>query len=184
MYGRATPSGPRTAGWFNITTSIATEVALCGSGDVFQTPPESRSLGSASGRRFAFIATAEAVDTTLRVHHALLARVKRVTSRADIDLQLGLGGASRKLVAAGARDRDFVVFRVDAVFHHVLQGLLGCPGQVLGCAKRTRNLACVACAFKQPPSNFRRIGEPRLDERPDRLSRACRFWSLIFNYIK
>src|SRR6188768_4039689 len=76
--------------------------------------------GNASRTSRARIATTEAVDPTLSVHHALLARVERVAGCADVDLKLGLGGAGFELVATSTSHCDRLVFGVNAVFHRIL----------------------------------------------------------------
>src|SRR6478609_5608044 len=113
IYGRATPSGPTTAGWFDIVLSIALRrapVAVwvwaqreCFGGAVWgrgagEKPPGEGSSGGVQSRRpkrcslagscgRARVTTTETVDATLGVHHALLAGVVRVASRTDIDLK-------------------------------------------------------------------------------------------------
>src|SRR5580704_16593350 len=49
-------------------------------------------------------AALEALDATAGVDQLLAARVERVAVRADLDAQLGLGGASLELVSARAAD--------------------------------------------------------------------------------
>src|SRR5207248_10759858 len=59
----------------------------------------------------------EALDAATGVHQLLLARVERVAGRADLDVQLGLGGARLELVAAGAANGREDVLGMDAGLH-------------------------------------------------------------------
>jgi len=73
-------------------------------------------LGGSRGG-VAGVLAAEAIDATLRVHEAMLARVERVAGSTDIDLELVPGRARLELVAAGAAHVNDLVLGVDAVFH-------------------------------------------------------------------
>src|SRR6185369_3197299 len=69
------------------------------------------------GGGVAGVLLAEAIDTALRVHQAMLARVERVAGGTDVDLELGLCGTRFELIAAGAGHVHDLVLGVDAVFH-------------------------------------------------------------------
>jgi hypothetical protein len=78
-----------------------------------------RSARSSSGRRpLVAVALTEFLDATGRVHDLLLARVKRVTIRANFDV---IGATQRRArfegVAATARYVNLTVFRVNIGFH-------------------------------------------------------------------
>ena len=67
------------------------------------------------------ILLAELIDATAGIHNFLLARIERMTVRADFNLQiLANGRAGLELIAAGASDRDDFVFWMDAGFHRNL----------------------------------------------------------------
>jgi hypothetical protein len=69
-------------------------------------------------RLFLAVAFVEAVNAPGSVNQLLLAREKRVALRADFDVQVFLARRARgKTVAAGALHLDFVVFRMDSLFH-------------------------------------------------------------------
>src|SRR3954464_9871468 len=59
----------------------------------------------------------EALDAAAGVHQLLLARVERVAVGADLDVQLGLGGARLERVPARARDRRELVLGVNVSLH-------------------------------------------------------------------
>lgn len=60
----------------------------------------------------------EAINASGGVNQLLLAREEWVAIRADFDVQVVLARRARgKAVAAGAQDFDFVVFRVNSLFH-------------------------------------------------------------------
>src|SRR4051812_31873588 len=59
----------------------------------------------------------EALDPAARVHELLLARVERVAVGADLDVQLGLGGARLERVPAGAGHVREHVLGMDTGFH-------------------------------------------------------------------
>src|SRR6476620_5454390 len=59
----------------------------------------------------------EALDPAAGIHQLLLARVERVAVRADLDVQLGLRGTCRELVAARAADVREDVLGMDVRFH-------------------------------------------------------------------
>src|SRR5665213_2201264 len=66
-------------------------------------------------------AALEALDATACVDQLLAARVERVAVRADLDAQLGLGGASLELVPArAAHDRGHVL-RMDLGLHRTMK---------------------------------------------------------------
>src|SRR5262245_20934472 len=63
------------------------------------------------------VLAAEALDTTCRVHHALLAGIERVALVADVHRKSAASGASNEGRAACAADRRFLVLGVNAFFH-------------------------------------------------------------------
>ena len=60
---------------------------------------------------------AEALNASAGVDELLLTGVEGVASAADLDADLGLGGAGLERVAAAARNRALHVIRVDSRFH-------------------------------------------------------------------
>src|SRR5262249_35084874 len=90
IYGRATPSGPTTAGWFDIRLSIMPGRATATGVELSLEPcrrAQVRVRSLLASRGAARVLAAEAIHAALRVHQALLARVKRVAGRADVDLE-------------------------------------------------------------------------------------------------
>src|SRR4051794_26512724 len=65
------------------------------------------------------LAATEALDATTGVHQLLTAGVERVAVRADLDVDLRLGGARRELVTARAADVRLDVFRMDLGLHEI-----------------------------------------------------------------
>src|SRR4051812_6135724 len=63
------------------------------------------------------LATLEPLDASARVDQLLPARVERVAVRADLDVDLGLRGARRELVAARAAHVGFDVLGMDFSLH-------------------------------------------------------------------
>src|SRR5919201_510994 len=59
----------------------------------------------------------ETLDTAARVDELLLARVERVAVRADLDVQLGLGGARLERVPTGTRHGCDHVLGMDVSLH-------------------------------------------------------------------
>src|SRR5438270_12798896 len=59
----------------------------------------------------------EAIDAPLDVEDVLLAREEWMALRADLDVELGLRGAGRERVAAGADDLRLDVLRMVLRFH-------------------------------------------------------------------
>src|SRR5579883_677351 len=92
--------------------------------------PESRPPWTASGTALlpgrGRVLLAELVHAPGGVHDLLLARVERVTARADLHLQVvSERGARLERVAAGAGDRDLFVRRMDIGFHGRLRACGG-----------------------------------------------------------
>src|SRR5207247_11175637 len=81
----------------------------------------SRSLARGARAGAARLAAAEALDAATGVHQLLLARVERVTVRADLDVDLCLGGASREVVTARAVHVGLDVLGVTIRLHYVAQ---------------------------------------------------------------
>lgn len=93
-------------------------------------------------RRRRRVLLAKFIDTPAGVHNFLLARVERMTVRANFHLQvLPDRRASLKLVTAGASDRDVFVFRMNAGFHRNLVSLSRQNRRVLYESKETRRHA-------------------------------------------
>jgi len=66
----------------------------------------------------AAVLAAKLIDAPRRVNDFLLARVERVASRADFDVDIPADGGSRgKLVSAAAHDLDVLVGGMDSFFH-------------------------------------------------------------------
>src|ERR1041385_1585218 len=65
------------------------------------------------------VALLETVDAAGRVDELLFAGEERVALRADLDAQLLARRAGRPGLAAGAVDRNFLIFRVDLWLHCV-----------------------------------------------------------------
>src|SRR3954465_3278462 len=72
---------------------------------------------SAAGAAGLLETTLEALDPTAGIHELLLARIERVALRADLDVQLLLGGARRELVPAGAGDVSEDVLGMNLCLH-------------------------------------------------------------------
>src|SRR5690606_6786264 len=84
---------------------------------------ESRSggLGAAAG-----VFLLEALDASSGVHDLLLARIERMTGRADFDVQRAPERRSgRERVAAAAGNGDLRILRMAFFLHGVLQGFAG-----------------------------------------------------------
>ena len=72
-------------------------------------------------RLFPGIATIESIDPASRVNQFLLAGEKRVTRRADFDVQIAFTRRTRlKSFATGASYCDFVIFGMNSGFHFSL----------------------------------------------------------------
>jgi hypothetical protein len=75
-------------------------------------------LGETSRSTSGSVLLAEFVDAAAGVDGLLLARVERMAVRAHFDLQiLAQRGARQEIIPAGAGDRDFFVFGMNAGFH-------------------------------------------------------------------
>lgn len=87
--------------------------------DVNKVRPPSRVLFRAVGSaRFQAVFLAEFINAATGIHNLLLAGIKWVAGRADIEVQLlGRGGAGFEAVAATANDGDFVVSGMYVRFH-------------------------------------------------------------------
>ena len=69
-------------------------------------------------RRFLGIAAIESIDTARRVNQFLLAGKKRMTRRANFDVQIAFTRRTRlESFAAGAGHCDFFIFRMNSGFH-------------------------------------------------------------------
>jgi len=80
-------------------------------------------LGGRGRWRLGGIALPEFLDAAGGVHNLLLARIKRMASRAHLDMQRLLHGRTGgERVAAAARHLDFAVLRVNGGFHQYLGG--------------------------------------------------------------
>src|SRR6478672_8922656 len=80
-------------------------------------------LGRRRSRRLGGVALPEFLDAAGGVHDLLLARIKRMASRAHLDMQRLLHGRTGgERVAAAARHLDFTVLRMNGGFHQYLGG--------------------------------------------------------------
>lgn len=110
MYGRATPSGPWTGGWFDTRCTIARYPRTISG------PGKTRQSGGLA------VALAEPVNASGCIHQALLSGEERMASGAHIDGKiLGTCRPRLKLVAARAGDVDDLVLGVNSFFHCALQ---------------------------------------------------------------
>src|SRR5437588_13044306 len=80
---------------------------------------------SRRGRRFSSrlltITPIETIHASRGVNQLLLARKKRMASRADLNVQITFARRARlKSLAASAGHRDFLIFRMNSRFHFVL----------------------------------------------------------------
>ena len=71
------------------------------------------------GRGFVLrVLAAEALDASCGIHQLLLAREKRVASRANFNIDVAMmRGTSRKCIAARAVDLYFVIIRMNGCLH-------------------------------------------------------------------
>ena len=76
--------------------------------------------GSGSFRRgFLPVAFVKAIHASRGVYQLLLTGEKRMAGRTDFNMQVALfGGVCLKRLAAGASNRDLVIFRVYSWFHY------------------------------------------------------------------
>jgi hypothetical protein len=75
---------------------------------------------------FLAIALVESINASRGVDQLLLAREKRMTSRADFDVQVAFfGRTSLECLAASAANGDFYVFRMNSWFHLLLVSIEG-----------------------------------------------------------
>jgi hypothetical protein len=80
-----------------------------------------RSSGSVFRWSLFAVALIEAIDASRSIDQLLLAGEKRMTSRADFNVQIAFFGRARlKGFAAGAGNRDLAIFRVNLWFHYSL----------------------------------------------------------------
>src|SRR5687768_12950527 len=103
-----------TAGWLDISVQYN---AANGLGRASRP----KSLGLA---RNLAVLLAEAIDATLRIDQALLARVEGVTGAAHVGTELLSGRPRLERVATGTGHRDELVIGMNAVFHGAL-GFVG-----------------------------------------------------------
>ena len=85
------------------------------------------------GGEFAF----ELLNPSSRVDEFQLARVKRMTLVADVDLQLFTGAARRKGVTAAAMDAGLMIFGMDVRLHRFFLANLN-----LGSLNSNRSVRC------------------------------------------
>src|ERR1700689_3297820 len=102
--------------------------------------------GALAGSGDAGVFLAELVHATGGVHHLLLAGIKRMTVRTDVEAQIVADGRARlEGVAAAAGHRDFLVVRMGRGFHgiHFLMDVLRTRRALCkaGVEKRARSLA-------------------------------------------
>ena len=83
--------------------------------NVSESVPERQSRASA--RLLLAELLPETLDATRRIDETLLAREERMALRADVRVNLGLGGTSLERIAAGALDGRRRVYGVDVWFH-------------------------------------------------------------------
>src|SRR6266404_3067215 len=68
--------------------------------------------------RLLAITPIETIHASRRVNQLLLARKKRMASRANLNVQITFARRARlKSLAASAGHRDFLIFRMDSGFH-------------------------------------------------------------------
>ena len=83
--------------------------------NVSESVPERQSRASA--RLLLAELLPEALDATRRIDETLLAREERMALRADVRVDLGLGGTSLERIAAGALHSRRMILGMDISFH-------------------------------------------------------------------
>ena len=83
--------------------------------NVSESVPERQSRASA--RLLLAELLPEALDATRRIDETLLAREERMALRADVRVNLGLGGTSLERIAAGALHSRRMILGMDISFH-------------------------------------------------------------------
>jgi hypothetical protein len=83
--------------------------------NVSESVPERQSRASA--RLLLAELLPEALDATRRIDETLLAREERMALRADVRMNLGLGGTSLERIAAGALHSRRMILGMDIGFH-------------------------------------------------------------------
>jgi len=83
--------------------------------NVSESVPERQSRASA--RLLLAELLPEALDATRRIDETLLAREERMALRADVRVNLGLGGTSLERIAAGALHSRRMILGMDIGFH-------------------------------------------------------------------